>query len=195
MENAPSFDPFNNRLARDIRNGLSEAFATALQCRNFGPVERAMQRWAARDLPPGHAEYIGGRMRSYRSAIQEIRERGLTDPLAQAVLIWNRGLYFELHDLLEAIWHRSGGDEREAVQGLIKAAGVYIHLEYRRSRAAERLAPKAAALLRRHRGRFYPIEGITDLTERLERNPQPAPKLGIAAGFHETPGSKNGAHS
>jgi predicted metal-dependent hydrolase len=195
MDNAPGFDPFNNRLARDIRNTLSEAFATALQCGDFGAVEQAAKRWAARDLPAGHAAYLDDRMQNYRGAMQATREQGLTDPLAQAVLLWNRGLYFELHDLLEAVWLRSGGKEREALQGLIKAAGVYIHLEYRRSRAAEGLAPKAAALLRRHRGSLYPIKGITDLTERLERNPQPPPKLEIAAGFREAPGSNDGAHA
>jgi hypothetical protein len=192
MDKDPTFDPFSNRCARDIRNSLSDAFVDAMQQDDFGIVEKAVRRWLAKDIPAGHADYIRSRKQTYRRAFREVRQHRLTDPLARAVVIWNLGLFFELHDLLEVVWQRSTGDARKAVQGLIKAAGVYIHLEYDRGPAARRLAAKAVVLLRKHRRFFRYIEGITDLLECLDRNPLPAPKLEFADGFGEAPRSVHG---
>jgi predicted metal-dependent hydrolase len=48
--------------------------------------------------------------------------------LARARALADRGLYFEVHELLEPAWFRAEGDERVALQGLIQVAVAFHHL-------------------------------------------------------------------
>jgi len=52
--------------------------------------------------------------------------RGL---LARAALLAERGLFFEVHELLEPRWMRAEGAERVALQGLIQVAVAFHHAE------------------------------------------------------------------
>ena len=56
------------------------------------------------------------------------REAPLAVALAQAALLFDARLFFEVHELLEPYWMRSVGDEREALQGLIQVAVGFHHL-------------------------------------------------------------------
>jgi hypothetical protein len=44
------FDPFNNRLSRDIRNTLSEAFVDALLHIDKSRYQSTAEQWLARNL-------------------------------------------------------------------------------------------------------------------------------------------------
>lgn len=55
-------------------------------------------------------------------------EPPLAEALAQAAVLFDAGLAFEVHELLEPYWARAHGDEREALQGLIQVAVGYQHL-------------------------------------------------------------------
>lgn len=48
--------------------------------------------------------------------------------LAAAATLFDAGLYFEVHELLEPSWGQAEGVEREALQGLIQVAVGYQHL-------------------------------------------------------------------
>jgi hypothetical protein len=48
--------------------------------------------------------------------------------LRQAGLLFDAGLYFEVHELLEPFWMRAEGPERPALQGLIQVAVGFHHL-------------------------------------------------------------------
>jgi hypothetical protein len=50
-------------------------------------------------------------------------ERALDD----AALLFDAGLYFEVHELLEPHWQQASGAAREALQGLIQIAVGYQH--------------------------------------------------------------------
>ena len=50
--NLKKFDPFNNRLARDIRNGLSKSFLGALVERDMSPYKRRAAEYLKQDLNP-----------------------------------------------------------------------------------------------------------------------------------------------
>jgi hypothetical protein len=52
----------------------------------------------------------------------------LADALAAAAILFDAGLHFEVHELLEPWWARSEGVERQALQGLIQIAVGYQHL-------------------------------------------------------------------
>ena len=76
----------------------------------------------------------------YDLVFERIQQEHIDDARVQAVILWNDGLFFEVHDILEDIWHKKPGDERQAIQGLIKAAGAYVHLDNDRLNSAEQLA-------------------------------------------------------
>ena len=145
---AGKFDPFNDRLSRDIRNTLSEAFIDALSRMEPSAYRDEAAIWRAKSPSEIYLEYIQNRLQSYDQVFRQIKANQLVDPLLQCLVIWNNGLFFEFHDHLEGIWKQSSGDERQALKGLIKAAGVYIHNEVSHHRAVKSLSAKSYRLIR-----------------------------------------------
>jgi predicted metal-dependent hydrolase len=74
----------------------------------------------------------------------------IADPFEQAVLLWNRGLLFEVHERLEAIWQDVAQERRKAIKGVIQAIAAYLHGQCGHREIATRLAGKAADLLRQY---------------------------------------------
>lgn len=72
----------------------------------------------------------------------------------RAAVLWDRRLFFEVHEVLEEVWQRTAGPERQALQGVIQIAVAFHHLAHDNVRGArkllqegrERLAATAAAL-------------------------------------------------
>jgi hypothetical protein len=175
------FNPFTDRTARDIRNTLSEAYVGALSTMDPGPYASCARQWQEQNLARLYADYIDGRLLRYDRVLDEIRTGEIQDPMQQAVLIWNQGLFFEFHDHLETLWKAATGDMRQVLKGLIKAAGVYIHLEQGHQQAASSLAAKAYALLEQYRDCLTFIANSQTLLNKLETcNPAP-PRLKFAA--------------
>ncbi len=56
--------------------------------------------------------------------------------LAPGMSLFDRGEYFEAHEVWEEVWRTTVGPERELVQGLIQAA-VTLHHRRNRNRAGE----------------------------------------------------------
>ena len=168
------FDPFNDRLSRDIRNHLSETFVESLAHLNRQACQDAAARWAPGSLPAKYRAYIRKRLQRYQRVFKQIQKQQLSDAHLRALVIWNHGLFFEFHDHLEGIWRYSAGDERQALKGLIKAAGVYIHKEFNHQRAAERLAAKSISLLSQYSQCLSFIANLNVLIEKL-RNLDPVP--------------------
>lgn len=90
--------------------------------------------------------------RALRAAVAH-RARGTRpdDPVARAVAqaaaLWNEGLFFEVHEVLEAVWQRETGDRRHALQGLIQIAVAYHHLAHGNPRGARTLLREGRARL------------------------------------------------
>jgi hypothetical protein len=55
-------------------------------------------------------------------------EPSLGSVLDEAADLFDAGLYFEVHELLEPYWMRAEGKEREALRGLIQVAVGFHHL-------------------------------------------------------------------
>jgi len=101
--------------------------------------------------------------------------------LAPGRAAFNRGAFFEAHELWENVWRDLAGSERTFVQGLIQIAAGLHHLDQGRpgpaarvlARGAEKLARGApplpiAPLLREIRGLLATLEtGGTAETGRL----------------------------
>jgi Domain of unknown function (DUF309) len=73
------------------------------------------------------------------------------DPVTRAVThgaaLWNERLFFEVHEVLEAVWQRETGDRRQALQGLIQVAVAYHHLAHGNPRGARTLLREGRARL------------------------------------------------
>jgi hypothetical protein len=172
------FDPFRDRLSRDIRNDLSRCFGQSLADGSLSPVEELSASLLKRDLQRCYREYAESRLERYRRAFKRIQKSG-QDPIMQGLILWDLRLFFEMHDVLEHAWHHSEGDLKVQLQSLIRAAGVYIKLEHGYHRQAAKLAEKACAVLEKRsdalRDYFAPEELIAALRSL---NPVPPILLG-----------------
>ena len=171
------FDPFNNRFCRDMRNSLSESLTLALVHQAPQMFRRIGGLWRGVPMSPARQYYLEQRLVRYETVWRQIHEQGIADPLARTVVLWNADLFFECHEQLEAIWHEAAGHERIALQGLIQAAGVFVHLAAGHTQAARRMARKARERLGRHGHLLGPIQGLDGLVRQLGRVEAKPPKL------------------
>jgi predicted metal-dependent hydrolase len=59
-----------------------------------------------------------------------IRSEGVLErAMEEAVCLFNEGLFFEVHEVLEAVWLKEEGQVRLLLQGLIQIAAGFHHLE------------------------------------------------------------------
>lgn len=171
------FDPFNNRLSRDIRNTLSEAFMAALSRMEPSAYRDEAEIWLAKNPSEIYVEYIQDRLQRYDRVFDQIKANHLDEPLLQSLVIWNNGLFFEFHDHLEGIWKQATGDERQALKGLIKAAGVYIHHEFNHQQAIKSLSPKSYDLIRQYANSLTFINNLDALLQKLRVLDPDPPRL------------------
>ena len=160
--------PLRNALAALTIEGLDDADAAAavawLAVPSAAPAEAAAARLAAVHLIDAggaallavHAPYgdaVAAHARRARRAAEAYR--GLYRPqappaetaLRQAAALWSEHLFFEVHEVLEAIWKTAGGDLRQALQGLIQIAVAFHHLAHGNLRGARSLLVEGRARL------------------------------------------------
>lgn len=171
------FDPFSDRLARDIRNSLSSALVSDLSAGKADSVDEVADSWRRQALEPLYQNYIHQTRERYRQVKQRIRSAHIQDPRLQAVVLWNAGLFFELHELLETIWHDTQGAARVGIKGLIQAAGVYVHQLRGNLDAARGLAERARRNLSIGQDCLSFIANLAQLIHSLEYPSRPAPRL------------------
>jgi hypothetical protein len=118
-----------NRLAETILAALHEPTAR-LVLADLAWNDGAADHWLAPDeAQQGDAVIARARRASLAVAGAALRspEGTLEDALAAAALLFDAGLFFEVHEVLEPHWRRASGDTREALQGLIQIAVGYQH--------------------------------------------------------------------
>jgi len=147
----PRFEPFQDRLSRDIRNELSAALPLALAHNDLTPVQAVAKRYLQQDLAAPYATYIEARLTAYAKALAIIARAEATDALAKALVFWDLGLFFEVHEILEQAWHGAHGAEKEILQAMIRAAGFYIKGEYGYFEAGAKMAGRAVTALEKNR--------------------------------------------
>lgn len=162
------FDPFNSRLARDIRNTLSESYGDALLRLDESVYRRQAEQWLAKNIDHDSAGYIQDRLKRYDRAFDQIFDNRILDAKFQALITWNHQLFFEVHELLERIWQQTTGNEFQALKGLIQAAGVYVHLEYNHQVAAEKLAAKSSGRIQKYGACLNFIANLDTLLDKLK---------------------------
>ena len=171
------FDPFNNRLSRDIRNTLAEAFVDALMQLDKSDYQRTAEHWLANNLDEEFTGYIQDRIKRYDIVYNQISVNRIKDTKLQALIIWNHGLFFEVHEHLERIWLNTAGDEYQALKGLIQAAGVYIHLKFNHRPAAVKLAIKSSGRIEKYSDCLTFITNLNMLLDKLKNLDTVPPQL------------------
>ncbi len=169
------FDPFSDRASRDIRNTLSEAFVAAWQGSgvDYGAVADRLRRAHGQ---PFYRDYIAQRLKAYRAATGDRRHLDHPDLLDDVIVLWNRRLFFEVHELLEHHWREARGLKREALQTMILAAAVYVHREAGREPAAAKLGRRVSARLENVRPYLKTIANLDALVRALA-TPQSRPPI------------------
>lgn len=174
-------DPFSDRMARDIRNNLSSALVRELTAPDSGAMDTEANKWLARSLAADYRRYIEERRARYRQVLAEIHARGLRAIRLQAVALWNAGLYFELHELLETIWPDAAEPEHTALKGWIQAAGAYLHAARGKPDAARGLAERARGHLTAGAAALTFIANLDRLIHALGQPTLPVLRLEVDA--------------
>ena len=171
------FNPFTDRRSRDIRNGFSEALVEAMAANDKSIYHRLANKWLSTDLPPVFETYIRDRLNRFDQILAGNESLHPTGPYAGFVEIWNQGLFFEAHEYLETIWQRTSGDAHQALKGLIKAAGVYVHLENNNQHSARRLASKALRQMKDYAHCLGFIANLDTLLDSIQKLDPVPPRL------------------
>lgn len=174
---AEKFDPFEDRLSRDIRNALSEAFAQALTDLSMESVQRVAEEYFTKYLESWHRDYIHERLSRYEKALVIIKDEKISEVFARALILWDLELFFEVHEILEHAWLSSQGHEKLVLQAMIRAAGVYIHLPRGNRIGARKMASKAVDALIANRAHVPPLFDLELLLAKLQKLDPVPPKL------------------
>lgn len=175
----PRFEPFQDRLSRDIRNELSAALPRAMSQNDLAPVRTVAARYMQQGLAAPYVAYIEARLAGYAEALAISARTDAREALALALVLWDLGLFFEVHEILEQAWHGARGAEKEILQALIRAAGFYIKGEFGYFEAGAKMAARAVAALEKNRQACTGFDLDTLLKSLRNLEPIP-PKLSRA---------------
>ena len=103
-------------------------------------------------LLPVHAPYASSvaahaarALRASRAAGPTLTTGDVARACAIAAPLWNEQLFFEVHEVLEAVWRTATGAERQALQGVIQIAVGFHHLAHGNVRGARSLLAEGRA--------------------------------------------------
>jgi hypothetical protein len=171
-----------------LRNRLAETILAALHdTAARGELARlaegaGVRQWLAAD-EVGWADRLTARARMALAALAERPPLGcpadLEPTLDAAAALFDAGLFFEVHEVLEPHWAAASGQTREALQGLIQVAVAWQHYANGNVAGARSLFGEGGARL--HGARL----GGTDLEPLARAAAEAAGRL--AAGLPLTP--------
>ncbi|HEU5193914.1 MAG TPA: DUF309 domain-containing protein [Methylomirabilota bacterium] len=158
------------------RNRLAEIILAAFH------DERAREELAALATPQAAERWLAGAERRWTWALTERarraaslhagralrpEKRDLAAALEDAALLFDAGLHFEVHEMLEPYWAESAGETREALQGLIQAAVGFQHLANGNLPGARSLLLEAGKRLHRRRLLGRDLDGFAQTAAEL----------------------------
>ena len=171
------FDPFADRLCRDIRNDLSEALMNSLRRFDLAPAKEVADRYLATDLEPIYRQYIDDRMQRYGRALERIDRQHFDDAFPRALVLWDEELFFEVHELLEHAWITATGKRKLILQAMIRAACMYVQLDHGNTKGATSMAAKAVAAFEVNRSEVPDFFDLDLLLSKLRKVDPVPPKL------------------
>jgi hypothetical protein len=175
MTDSIRFNPFVDRLSRDIRNALSSSLVECLQTGSIASAQRVADQFLAENPGEIYSSYINDRLQRYTTAIKKI-STGSEDPFWRSLVLWDLELFFEMHEVLEHAWYHATGDTKLIMQALIRAAGVYIKLDCGLVPQARKIAQKSIGVLENHK-EFLSNYITPDSLIKALKSCSPPPKL------------------
>lgn len=157
-----TFNPFEDRLSRDIRNDLSESIVDVLADHSLDKAETVAEDYLQKELAEPYTDYIHSRLERFAQALEQIQPE--TSLLHQAAELWNLQLFFEVHEILEPAWMVASGNQKLILQALIRSAGVYLNLELGYRERAAKIASKALPVLKELKAE---VAGEIDIDELI----------------------------
>jgi hypothetical protein len=166
-----------------LRNRLADTILAAFHEPSARSELAALASASETTIPPGwlahderaHAPGMLARARqAHRVLAPEPWRRTdvhLADALAAAGVLFDAGLHFEVHELLEPHWAHATGSDRDALQGLIQVAVGFQHLANGNVAGARALLGEGSLRLSRstlpglEAGDF--VRAVTGVLERL----------------------------
>lgn len=146
------FDPFESRLCRDVRNKAGDRFIRAVKRLEPGSLHETAHKLKTEPLPEHITAYLDQRNQKLAVVLNDIDKYKDQVHLSlfdlSAVVMWNRSLFFEVHEWLEHKWINSDDDHKKGLQAVIMTAVVYEQLTYHRRKPAASLAQKALSGIR-----------------------------------------------
>ncbi|HLY38068.1 MAG TPA: DUF309 domain-containing protein [Candidatus Binatia bacterium] len=144
------------------------------------------------DVHAGHAAAVAAHAARARRAVHAFdRTRpsaGIERACRVGAALWNERLFFEVHEVLEAVWRSETGAVREALQGVIQIAVAFHHLAHGNLRGARSLLVEGRRRLSGVPPNTLPVldvGGLLDDTARWEEAlamhdvpPDAPPRLG-----------------
>ena len=154
--------PLRNALAELAIAALDDEHAAYalgwLSAPSGGPPPLAAARLSAAHLADGngllavHVPHASGVAEHATRALRAVRayERApAAAPIERAaratLALWNERLFFEVHEVLEAVWKTATGATRQVLQGVIQIAVAYHHLAHGNLRGARTLLVEGRA--------------------------------------------------
>lgn len=170
------FQPFTDRLSRDIRNDLSESLVAVIREQTISPSQEVADKYLQTRPAPVYCDYIKERLERYQRALVAIGEER-ANPLFIALVLWDEKLFFEVHEILEHAWLKAEGEEKLFLQAMIRAAAVYIKRDAGYTEVAVRIGLKALPVLENNRHRLAPYTDPERLIQALRQEAVKAPLL------------------
>lgn len=166
-----TFDPFESRRCRDVRNTIGHGCVKALRERDLSPFLTAAAQFERQPLPKEITAYIRQRQTGVSQLLEKLKHRDPeTDPFfAMAGHLWEFKFYFEAHEWLEHRWRQSKGGREKTLQALILAVAAFEQDLYGRKAPAAGLARRAAAMIKAHSQKIPPPFDPGTLIQSLNR--------------------------
>lgn len=89
------------------------------------------------------------------------------EALARAVELFNSERFWEAHEVLEQVWRRKEGVEKNLVQGLILVCAAYVHLQKKEFQTSKNIIRRALSLLEGYSMQSYYGIDINSLKSKL----------------------------
>jgi predicted metal-dependent hydrolase len=138
-----------------LRNRLAEVVIAAVEDdrarRTLSEVAERPERWLGADETQW-APLLAARARRASEALADappLRRDDVEAALAAARRLFDAGLFFEVHEVLEPLWAAASGETRDTLQGVIQAAVGWQHLANGNVAGARALLTDGAARLHR----------------------------------------------
>ncbi len=149
-------------LRASAKESLEELLdSNLLQVQNTGIEQRrvALGEDLLRELPAATS-----RAEAYCRALESLSRRQIRSAgdveraIEQAAYLFNEGLFFEVHEILEAVWLKQGEQTRPLLQGLIQIAVAFHHLENRNRFGALSLLKEGLVKVKDYRPASFGLE-------------------------------------